>query len=180
MQYSELASLLAAGGVAAAPVKTTDEASNRRLPKYNGMLDPAGADTLGRELAEVLVAYRPTTVLIWEDPTDLILAHVTSRELSATVVQAFDADGLVGFIGTFPPESKVVLLADVFREYRIVKALALLVEQQGGTVVATAELFTVFGESLAHLPGVPSVVLAQLDPTSPDDPGDRAGTEAVK
>lgn len=179
MQHCELATLLAVGGVVAPAAETTDEAPYRRLPKYNAMLDPAGADALGRELAEALAGYHPTTVLIWEDPTDLILAHVTSRELSATVVRAFDADGLVGFTGTFPPEAKVVLLADMFREHRIVRALSLLVEKHGGTVAATAELFTVPGESLARLPGVPAVVLAHLDLASTDDRADRSAVEAA-
>jgi hypothetical protein len=179
MQHSELMALLAAGGVASG---TTESAAtvlslSGRLPKYNGMLDPAGAETLGRMLAQALAEHQPTTVLIWEDSPDLILAHITARELAATVVQAFDTDGLVGFTGTFPPAAKVVLLADTFGEHLVAQALALLVEQQGGTVVATAELFTASGESQAPLPGRPAIVLAHLDPASLHDAADQPGTE---
>lgn len=177
MQHSELMALLAVGGVASDTTESTGAVAPGRLPKYNGMLDPAGAETLGRMLAEGLGGYHPTTVLIWEDSPDLILAHITARELSATVVQAFDTDGLVGFTGSFPPAAKVVLLADVFREHLTAQALALLVEQQGGTVVATAELFTASGQSQAQLPGVPAVVLARLDPASRRD---QSGPSAVE
>lgn len=182
VQHSELVALLAAGGVASETVASDTTESlgtvpSGRLAKYNAMLDPAGAEILGRRLAEALARYHPTTVLIWEDSPDLILAHITARELSATVVQAFDTDGLVGFTGAFPPAARVVLLADTFREHLVAQALALLVEQQGGAVVATAELFSASGVSHARLPGVPAIVLAHLDPASARDPADQWAPE---
>lgn len=174
MQRQDLVALLTAGGVPASYLEPRpDEVPPLQVPTYNGMLDPAGAETLGRALAGALAAYRPTSVLIWEDPPDLILAHVVARELSATVVRAFDADGLVGFTGTFPPEARVVLLADAFRDRRVVQALAALARQQRGTPVATAELFSVPGATEVDVPEVPAVVLTRADAPTDADRADR-------
>lgn len=163
MQHSELVALLAAGSIPATELEAAaDDGSVSQPPKYNGMLDPQGAETLGRVLAEALASYDPTRVLIWEDPPDLILAHVVARELSATVVRAFDADGLVAFTGDFSSNARAVLLADTFRDPRVVQALAALVHQQHGDLVATAELFTVSGAAENELPDVPAVVLDRM------------------
>jgi hypothetical protein len=158
----DLTALLAAGGVPATYLDpSARDLAADEVPAYNGMLDPSATETLGRALAAELAAYRPTSVLVWENPADLILAHVVARELSTTVVRAFDADGLVGFTGGFPEHAQVVLLADAFRSQRVVQALAALVRQQRGTLVAIAELFTVPGAASVKLSGVPTVILAQ-------------------
>lgn len=180
MQHSDLTALLAAGGVPVTCLDpSADEAPPDPVPKYNGMLDPAGAETLGRALAAALAGYHPTSVLVWEDPPDLILAHIVARELSATVVRAFDADGLVAFTGTFPAGARVVLLGDTFRDPRVVQALVALVHQQHGTPVAAAELFTVPGTADESVPGIPAVVLAGAGaPASLDQAGHPGGHPA--
>lgn len=181
MDTSDIAALLASGGVSAAyldpaakgPAK--DDAIDWG-PGYNGMFDPSATETLGRAVARALAPYHPTSVLVWENPPDLILAHVVARELSATVVRAFDTDGLVDFTGTFPDDARVVLLADVFRSQRIVEALAALARQQHGTPVAIAQLFTVPGAADVELPGVPAVILTRDNDPAFSGMGDRPGT----
>jgi hypothetical protein len=163
---SDVAALLASGGVPAVYLDpgAADAASEDAVDRgagYNGMLDPRATETLGRMAAEALAPYRPTSVLVWENPPDLILAHVVARELSATVVRAFDADGLLHFSGTFPEGARAVLLADVFRDPLVVEALAALVRRQGGTPVVIAQLFARPGAAGVELPGVPAVVLAR-------------------
>lgn len=111
-----------------------------RPPKYDGLADPAGADELGRALAERARPLRPTAILIWEDPQDIALAQVVGRELEIPVIRSFNADGLVGHSGPLAPEARVLLLADLFRDPAPVRAMALLVAQQGATVVGTAVL----------------------------------------
>lgn len=187
MDPSDIAALLASGGVSAAyldpaardPAK--DDAAGWG-PGYNGMFDPAATETLGRAVAGALAPFRPTSVLVWENPPDLMLAHVVARELSATVVRAFDTDGLVDFTGTFPDDARVALLADVFRSQRIVEALAALVRQQRGTPAAIAQLFTVPGAADVDLPGVPAVILTRDNAPAlsgmSDRPGTSLGTEA--
>jgi hypothetical protein len=163
---SDVAALLASGGVPAVYLDpgAVDAASENAVDwgsGYNGMLDPRATETLGRMVAEAIAPFRPTSVLVWDNPPDLVLAHVVARELSATVVRAFDADGLLHFSGAFPEGARAALLADVFRDPQVVEALAALVRRHGGTAVVIAQLFTVPGTAGMELPGVPAVVLTR-------------------
>lgn len=110
------------------------------VPKYNGLVDPPGAEELASELARRLGDAGPTAVVIWEDPEDVVLGHVVARELGLTVVRAFDADGLVGQRGALPEASRVALVVDAVRDPRIVLAVSQLVERAGGRLVATGVL----------------------------------------
>lgn len=190
MDRSDIAALLASGGVPAAWLDpaAADQASSAPASGtaagddaaawgsgYNGMLNPPATETLGSAVARAVAQYRPTTVLVWENPPDLMLAHVVARELSAAVVRAFDVDGLIEFTGTFPDSARAVLLADAFRSQRVAEALAALVRQQRGTPVAVAQLFTVPGAAGVELAGVPGVVLARGGSPASSGTGGRTG-----
>ncbi len=131
--------LLAKGGVSRdAIAESAGEQGEGRVAKYNGLLDPSGAEDLGRELAERARAFSPTAVLIWEDPEDVVLGHVVGRELGVAVARSYNADGLVGLSGTLGSGSRVLLVADAFRDPTVVRAMRALVQQQGGVLAATA------------------------------------------
>lgn len=108
--------------------------------KYNGLADPVGADTLGRTLAERARHLGVDTVLIWEEPQDIVLGQVVGRELGVPIVRSFNMDGLVGHSAPLARGDRVLLLADAFRDPATVRAMAALVEQQGAAVVGTAVL----------------------------------------
>jgi hypothetical protein len=108
---------------------------------YVSIRDPHGAEQLAVELARRCQAQRPTCLLIWERPHDLILAHCVAREMGVTAVRAYDSDGLVGFEGDFPAAGgRVLLLADTFSSAESVRAMRAVAEQQGQEVVAAAAL----------------------------------------
>lgn len=107
---------------------------------YNGLADPAGADSLGRMLAEQARHLGVDTILIWEDPHDVALGQVVGRELGVPVVRSFNMDGLVGHSAPLSRGSRVLLLADAFRDPATVRAMAALIDQQGAAVAGTAVL----------------------------------------
>ncbi len=133
--------LLERGGVRQSDLaRTHPDQAEVRVPKYNGLVDPPGAEDLGRRLAEQARALAPTVVLLWEDPEDVVLGHIVARELGVPAARGYNADGLVGLVGSLPAAGRVLLLADAFRDPTAVRALRALVHQQGGEVAGTAVL----------------------------------------
>lgn len=108
--------------------------------KYSGLVDPRGAEELGRELAGRIRPLGPTAIVIWEDPEDVVLGHIVGRELGLPVVRAFDADGLVGHSAGLQGATGLVLVTDAVRDGRVVRAAQALAEQQGGALIGTAVL----------------------------------------
>lgn len=135
MDEARVAALLARGGGG-----TGEDEPAGRPPKYNGLTDPAGVEELGRLLVDRLRAVAPTTIVVWEDPEDVVLGHVVARELGLPVVRAWDADGLVGHSAGLPETPRVVLVADAIRDARVVRAARAVTDREGGSLVATAVL----------------------------------------
>jgi hypothetical protein len=128
--------LIAAGGMR--PADVADEAA---LPgKYNGLVDPAGAEQLGRLIAEQARPLQPSVVLIWEDPEDIVLGHIVARELGVRAVRAWNADGLVGQSSPLHASDRALLVLDAVRDPRAVRAVQAVVDRDGGTLVGTAVL----------------------------------------
>ncbi|MCU1640718.1 MAG: type polyketide synthase [Nocardia sp.] len=129
--------LLSQGGMLDAGILAGDDIN---WSKYNAAIDPGGAEQLGIALAAELAPAAPEVVLVWESAEDLVLGHIVARELGVAVVRAYDFDGLVRYVGSFPDRPRVALLADAFQDAFVLRALNSLVAQQGGTVIATAAL----------------------------------------
>lgn len=136
VQESDRGALLAKGGFDISRVGMSGQATM----KYNGMLDPAGAEELVRALAQGARHLNPNLVIIWEEVEDVVLAHILARELSVNVVRAFDDDGLVGFMGSFPQGARALLVTDLVRSESPLRAVEELVSQQGGQMVGLAVL----------------------------------------
>lgn len=115
-------------------------AAGGRLPKYDGLADPAGAEELARELAEQVRPLAPSAIVVWEDPEDVVLGHVVGRELGLPVVRAYDADGLVGHSAGLPATPRIALVADAIRDPRVVMAARAMADRAGGQLIATAVL----------------------------------------
>lgn len=111
-----------------------------RLSKYNGLLDPAGAEALAGELARRVAERGATLVVIWEDVEDIVLGHVVARELGVPVLRAFNADGLVGHVGPLPGGARGILVTDSPRDPLASRALRALLERAGGTLLGVAAL----------------------------------------
>lgn len=133
---SDLREILRVGGLTLPPAGSDEPITGT----YNGLLDPPGAEVLGSLLADVLAEHDPGGVLIWQDPHDLVLGYLVSRRLGVSGVRTYDADGLVGFDGPFPPGERMVLVSGAFRTPEAVRAMCALVRQQSRTVVAAASL----------------------------------------
>ena len=135
----EMGELLARGGMLGSC--TADGGPDEIVwSSYNPALDPAGAERLATALAAEIGGVELDVVLVWEDAEELVLAHILAREFGVAVVRAYDFDGLVRYVGSFPEHPRVVLLADSFQDASTLRALNSLVAQQDGVVVATAAL----------------------------------------
>jgi adenine/guanine phosphoribosyltransferase-like PRPP-binding protein len=161
-------SLLARGGV---------EADEGRLgghhpPKYNGLVDPAGAEELATALAS-RVKGDPSVVVIWEDPEDVVLGHVVARTLGLPVVRAYNADGLVGHGAGLEAGAAVLFVADAVRDPVVVRAVRALAQRDGGSLASTAVLIET--SALREAADESGHVIALL--RAPDDRGESSGED---
>lgn len=129
---------------------------------YTALTDPQGAERLGAELARRCEAHRPSCLLIWQGPHDLVLAHIVARTLGTPIVRAHNSEGLVEIDGTFPKDGgRVLLVGDVFISAEVVRALCATAQQQGQKVVAAASLREPGASARVQLhdDGIPLIVL---------------------
>ncbi len=130
-----------------------------RVTKYNGLLDPGGAERLGILLAERAREAHPDLVMVWEDVEDAVLAFVVGRELGVPVIRVVNADGLAESTGEFPPNPKAVLVGDAFTVAQAVAAVSALLDQHGGELAAAVSLVDVGARGLP----VPLVALVAVE-----------------
>lgn len=129
---------------------------------YTALADPQGAERLAVELAHRCEGHRPSCLLVWQRPHDLVLAHGMARVLGTPVVRAYDSEGLVGIEGAFSGNGgRVLLVGDAFSSAEVVRALYATAEQEGHVVVAAAALREPDESARAQLRehGIPLVVL---------------------
>jgi hypothetical protein len=117
-----------------------DSHSDLRLRKYNGLLDPPGAEMLAQALAARLAGRDASLVVVWEDVEDVVLGYVVGRHLSAPVLRTFNADGLVGHTGPLAEGAKAVMVTDSVRDRLAPRAVQALLERSGGSLVGAAAL----------------------------------------
>jgi hypothetical protein len=116
MDEAEIWSALERGG--AARQVRVDEREGRveqRISKYNGLLDPSGAERL-------------------------VLGFVVGRRLGVPVLRTFNADGLVGHAGPLPRGARGILVTDCVRDQVAPRAVRALLESSGGTLLGVASL----------------------------------------
>jgi adenine/guanine phosphoribosyltransferase-like PRPP-binding protein len=111
-----------------------------RVSKYNGLLDPSGAEALAGALAERVAGSGANLVVVWEDVEDLVLGFVVGRRLGVPVLRTFNADGLVGHAGSLEPGARAILVTDCVRDQVATRAVRALLEQSGGTLLGVAAL----------------------------------------
>jgi adenine/guanine phosphoribosyltransferase-like PRPP-binding protein len=142
---AEIWQLLERGGLIV-EMPATDGSQDREaagspwVKKYNGLLDPSGAERLGVLLAESARQVRPDLVVVWEDVEDVVLAFIVGRELGVPVIRVVNADGLAESTREFPPHSRAVLVGDVFNSAQTVEAVGALLDQHGGKLAAVVSL----------------------------------------
>jgi adenine/guanine phosphoribosyltransferase-like PRPP-binding protein len=161
----DTSALIAAGGM-----RPGDAADDAALPsKYNGLADPAGAEQLGRLIAEQARPLQPSVVLVWEDPEDIVLGHVVARELGVRAVRAWNADGLVGQSSPLHAGDRALLVLDAVRDPRAVRAVQAVVDRDGGTLVGTAVLQST--EALADPTSDPGTIISLSQAERPSAQG---------
>lgn len=141
MDEAEVWSTLQRGG--AARQVRVDEREGRveqRISKYNGLLDPSGAERLAGALAESLAEQGASLVVVWEDVEDLVLGFVVGRRLGVPVLRTFNADGLVGHAGPLPRGARGILVTDCVRDQVAPRAVRALLESSGGALLGVAAL----------------------------------------
>jgi adenine/guanine phosphoribosyltransferase-like PRPP-binding protein len=143
MDSATIWQILAAGGLprpitSADPVESGESA--RLLPKFDGLADPAGTERLGQLLARHAASLGADTVLLWEDPLDIVLGYIVARELGVNALRAQNQEGLLELLGRMRAGARVLLMTDAVREPTLVRALSRLVEMHRGQLVGTAVL----------------------------------------
>ena len=141
MDEAEIWSTLERGG--AARQVRLDEREGRveqRISKYNGLLDPSGAERLAGALAQRLGEQGASLVVVWEDVEDLVLGFVVGRWLGVPVLRTFNADGLVGHAGPLPRGARGILVTDCVRDQVAPRAVRALLESSGGALLGVAAL----------------------------------------
>jgi adenine/guanine phosphoribosyltransferase-like PRPP-binding protein len=116
-----------------------------QLSKYNGLLDPPGAEALGNALARQVADSGATLVVVWEDVEDVVLGFVVGRHLGVPVLRAFNADGLVGHSGPLPSGARAIFVTDCARDPVTFRALRVLLERAGGSLLGAAALVSTHG-----------------------------------
>ena len=124
------------------PAEDLDGPPSNQMGSYCSLFDPAGAEALGRRLAEALKPHTPTLVIIWEDVENSVLAHIVARELGVKALRVVDASGVLDFDGAFGSADRAVIVADAFRTDFPINAMRALTEQHGGRVVALGALMS--------------------------------------
>lgn len=109
--------------------------AEQRLVKYNGLLDPAGAEALGSALARRLADAGAGAVVVWEEMEDLLLGFVVARELGSRLVRVYNDGGLVDHSPNLIPGQAAVLVTDQVRDASVVRAVRALLESRGGSLV---------------------------------------------
>ena len=141
MDEAEVWSALERGG--AARQVRVDEREGRvelRITKYNGLLDPSGAERLVGTLAERLADRGATLVVVWEDVEDLVLGFVVGRRLGVPVLRTFNADGLVEHAGPLSRGARAILVSDCVRDQVARRAVRALLEASGSALLGVAAL----------------------------------------
>ena len=135
MDRTETTAHLLAGGLPAEHLKGhTDD-----VAPYCGLLDPPGAEAIGRALAERLRHLQPTKVLVWEDPDVNILGYIVARELGITAARGVEASGVLDLDGVIGAD-RIVVVADAIRRTSHALAMQALSERGGGQLVGFAVL----------------------------------------
>jgi adenine/guanine phosphoribosyltransferase-like PRPP-binding protein len=139
MDVAEIKAGLERGGAVVRP-QVSDGETRFELTKYNGLLDPRGAETLAGALAEQLDQQSATLVVVWEEIEDIVLGYVVARQLGVPVLRTFNADGLVGQSGPLERNARAVLVTDCARDANGSRAVGALLERAGGTLLGVAAL----------------------------------------
>lgn len=136
-----------------------------RFAKYNGLLDPAGAEDLGGALAAELAGHRVDLVVVWEDVEDAVLGFVVARHLGVPVVRTYNADGLVEHVGPIPSGGRAVLVTDAPRDGAAARAVRALLARRGGELLGVAALLD--PPKVGDEPALASLVRIAPDPAAP-------------
>lgn len=127
---------------------------------------PAVAEILGKELATVITAANPDTVIVWDQVESAVLGHVVARELGADLGYAFSVEGSLGLSGHLAGGSRAVVVSYDWTELHGLDALVRFVQSQGAVVTGIGSVLAA-PEPEARL-GIATHTLTGSDPDKPD------------
>jgi hypothetical protein len=136
---TDIWSYLEAGGMSPSldglPASDTD-------PRYNPLLDPAGARQLGVLMAERVRHLEPSLIVVWDDLASVILGCFVAAHLGVPVLRVYDSEGLLRFSGTRPERAVGLMVGDAFRDLRLIRPAKELLEQHDGRLAGAVGLVT--------------------------------------
>lgn len=117
---------------------------------HENLSDPQEVESRAAELAGHLSGFRPSTVLTWQTPWNVVVAHVVARELGAASVRCFDDDGLIEVDGPLGDDGPVAIVVALDRAEHL-RAMLALTEQQDREVVVVGALGVLAPEVVEEL-----------------------------
>lgn len=107
---------------------------------FDPFRDPIVTDQIGQDLAHRMRGLDPNVVCVWEEPADMILAHVVARELGLGWVRCVNSDGLAAIIGPLPRSPRAALVSSVALGIQTIRAIQNLLAVHGGGLVGVGVL----------------------------------------
>ncbi|MGC5585865.1 hypothetical protein [Ornithinimicrobium sp. W1665] len=124
---------------------------------FEAHLDPSGAELLGSSLAKAAQGTRPTAVMVWYDHEQSVLGHIVARELSARVIQAYEASGVLGVEGSLRATDRVLIVGDYFSSGPELQQMQALIRNHGAQSIGIATL--IGGSALPETGDIPVMSL---------------------
>jgi hypothetical protein len=126
---------------------------------------PAVAEILGKQLAKVVTAANPDTVIVWDQVESAVLGHVVARELGADLIYAFSVEGSLGLSGHLTEGSRAVVISYDWTELHGLDAMVRFVQSQGAAVTGIGSVVAAPEPETRR--GIATHALAGSDPDKP-------------
>lgn len=126
---------------------------------------PAVAEILGKQLAKVVTAANPDTVIVWDQVESAVLGHVVARELGADLIYAFSVEGSLGLSGHLTEGSRAVVISYDWTELHGLNAMVRFVQSQGAAVTGIGSVVAAPEPETRR--GIATHALAGSDPDKP-------------
>lgn len=106
--------------------------------KYEPARNPVGAERLAALLAKKIAPLRPSALVVWDDPDDIVLAHLVGLHLNLRWIRCYEQADFVRVVGAVMPGDRLVFVADAVREDTPLNNIRLAIELTGARLTGVA------------------------------------------